>query len=361
MNPRHKIRKSPPLQRTEHDPRWRAVRNRDARADGRFVYAVRTTGVYAHPSSAARLPRPENVEFFDSPAAARAAGYRASRHIAGDRSHMRHQHLQLVARACRTLDRDGTLSLQQLASQSGLSPWHFHRIFKAITGVTPKAYAIATRHGRLRKRLRSGSQVSTAMLDAGFNSSSRLYADSQRALGMTPGRFRAGGTGAEIRFAVGRCSLGSILVASSERGICAILLGDDPDVLIHDLQDQFPKARLIGGDADFERLVATVVGFVEAPRFGLGLPLDLRGTAFQQRVWRALQRIPVGHTASYSEIARRIGAPQAARAVAQACASNRLAVVIPCHRVIRTDGALSGYRWGVQRKQALLRREAERV
>lgn len=363
MNAKPLIRKSATAaRRVLSDPRWRAVRLRDARADGRFVYAVRTTGVYAHPSSAARLPRPENVEFFESAATARAAGYRPSRHVAGDRSSTRRGHLQLVTQACRLLDRpDTSLSLSTLARQAQLSPGHFHRIFKSVTGMTPRDYAMAQRASRLRRILPDSKTVTAAMYDAGFNSSSRLYASSDQALGMSPARFRAGGADTEIRFAVGECSLGSILVARSGRGLCAILLGDDPDALARDLQDQFPRAQLLGADHQFERLVATVVGFVEAPRLGLDLPLDLRGSAFQQRVWRALQRIPPGRTVSYTDIARRIGAPQAARAVAGACASNKLAVAIPCHRVVRTDGALSGYRWGVQRKRELLRREADSV
>ena len=199
--------------------------------------------------------------------------------------------------------------------------------------------------------------MTQAIYDAGFNSDSRFYEKSDQMLGMTPSRYRAGGVGARIRFALGECSLGSILVASSDKGICAILLGEDPDMLLRDLQDRFPHAKLIGGDADFEELIAKVVGFVEAPALGLDLPLDVRGTAFQQRVWQALREIPVGSTASYLDIARRIGAPKSVRAVARACGANALAVAIPCHRVVRSDGGLSGYRWGVERKRALLTRE----
>jgi AraC family transcriptional regulator of adaptative response/methylated-DNA-[protein]-cysteine methyltransferase len=239
-----------------------------------------------------------------------------------------------------------------------MSTWHFHRVFKAVTGLTPRAYAQAQRASRARRELTRAGSVTDAIYDAGYNSSGRFYAEADARLGMTPSAYRAGGAAMRIRFAVGECSLGSILVAASERGICAILLGDDPDPLVRRLQDEFPKAELIGGDTDFERLVARVVGFVETPALGLDLPLDVRGTAFQQRVWQALRSIPAGTTASYSEIARRIGAPLAVRAVAQACAANRLAVAIPCHRVVRNDGALSGYRWGVHRKAALLAAEA---
>ncbi len=240
-----------------------------------------------------------------------------------------------------------------------MSTYHFHRVFKSITGVTPKAYAAAHRATRVRTELARAASVTHAIFDAGYNSNARFYEKSNALLGMTPSDYRKGGTNAQIRFAIGECSLGAILVACSERGVCAILLGDDADALARDLQDRFPQASLIGGDGEFERLVARVVGFVEAPQLGLDLPLDVRGTAFQQRVWQALREIPAGKTASYSDVATRIGAPKSVRAVAQACAANRLAVAIPCHRVVRNDGALSGYRWGVERKRALLEREAK--
>lgn len=239
-----------------------------------------------------------------------------------------------------------------------MSPFHFHRIFKSVTGVTPKAYADARRAERVRRALSETGTITEAIYDAGFNSGGRFYEQSDKVLGMTPTRFRAGGQAAQIRFAVGECSLGSILVAATDKGVCAILFGDDPDELLRDLQDRFDKAELIGGDAAFEALVAQVVGFVEQPRLGLDLPLDVRGTAFQQRVWQALAEIPAGETASYADVAAKIGKPTAVRAVAQACAANALAVAIPCHRAVRNDGALSGYRWGVERKRALLDREA---
>src|SRR5690606_15389046 len=267
-------------------------------------------------------------------------------------------HATLVAEACRRIERAETPpSLAELAAPTGMSPWHFHRVFKAQTGLTPKAYADAHRAGRLREGLARGSTVTDAIHDAGFGSSSRFYERSAERLGMRPTAWRAGGTDARIRFAIGQCSLGAILVASSDKGVCAILLGDDPAALARDLQDRFPKAELIGGDPDYERVVATVVGFVEAPGIGLDLPLDVRGTAFQERVWRALREIPPGGKATYAEIARRIGEPRAVRAVAGACAANHLAVAIPCHRVVRSDGGLSGYRWGVERKRRLLERE----
>jgi AraC family transcriptional regulator of adaptative response/methylated-DNA-[protein]-cysteine methyltransferase len=227
-----------------------------------------------------------------------------------------------------------------------------------VAGVTPKAYADAHRGRRVREELARSGTVTEAIYDAGFNSGGRFYEQSAQVLGMTPTRFRKGGERTTIRFAIGQCALGAILVAATDQGVCAILLGDDPDALARDLQDRFPRAELIGADADFEALVAKVVGFVEQPGLGLDLPLDIRGTAFQQRVWAALRQVGPGTTASYAEIAEAIGAPKAVRAVAQACAANSLAVAIPCHRVVRSDGALSGYAWGVERKRALLDREA---
>jgi AraC family transcriptional regulator of adaptative response/methylated-DNA-[protein]-cysteine methyltransferase len=255
-------------------------------------------------------------------------------------------------------DREEEPLLEELADAVGRSPSYFHRLFKATTGVTPKDYAAARRAEKVRLGLESGSSVTEAIYDAGFSSSGRFYEKSTRMLGMTPSQYRAGGANEAIRFAVGQTSLGAVLVASTEKGVAAIFLGDDPDALVRNLQDRFPKAHLIGADRDYEGLVARVVGFVEAPRIGLDLPLDVRGTAFQERVWKALQEIPAGVTVSYAEIAKRIGAPGSVRAVAGACAANKLAVAIPCHRVIRNDGSLSGYAWGVERKRALIDREA---
>ncbi|MEX5581227.1 bifunctional DNA-binding transcriptional regulator/O6-methylguanine-DNA methyltransferase Ada [Pseudomonas lurida] len=343
---------------TEQDPRWAAILARDPKADALFVYGVKTTGVYCRPSSASRLPRPENVEFFDTPAHAEAAGYRASKRAAGDQTQLAAHHAQRVADACRQIEQaDTPPSLNALALQANMSPFHFHRVFKAVTGLTPKGYASAHRSRKVREGLKGERTVTDALYDAGFNSNSRFYESANQLLGMTPGDYKAGGTNNAILFAVGQCSLGAILVAQSARGVCAILLGDDPDQLVRDLQDQFPKAELVGADQRFEQLVAQVVGLIEAPAVGLDLPLDLRGTAFQERVWQALRDIPPGSTASYAQIAERIGAPKSFRAVAQACGANSLAVAIPCHRVVRSNGELSGYRWGVERKQQLLARE----
>lgn len=342
------------------DPRWAAVLARDPAAQGgAFVYAVRTTGVYCRPGSASRLPRPENVEFFDSAEAAEAAGYRPSRRGGADRESVAARHAAVVARACRRIEAaEAPPALAVLAAEAGMSPHHFHRVFRALAGLTPHEYAAATRAQRVREQLSGGAaSITDAIYGAGFGSNGRFYEASDRVLGMRPRDYRAGGANAVIRFAVGECSLGSILVARSGRGVCAILMGDDPQVLVEDLQDRFPRAELVGGDAAFEREVASVVGFVEAPRLGLALPLDVRGTAFQQRVWQALQEIPPGETETYAGLARRLGRPAAVRAVAQACAANPLAVAIPCHRVVRSDGGLAGYRWGIERKRELLERE----
>ena len=341
------------------DPRWAAVVARDPKADGKFFYSVKTTGVYCRPSCGSRRARRENVAFHPTTAAAERAGFRPCKRCKPDQAPLAAQHAATVARICRRIEgADRVPSLAALASEANMSRYHFHRVFKAITGLTPRAYAAAHRAERVRRELGRSRTVTEAIFDAGFNSGGRFYATSDEVLGMTPTDYRAGGARAEIRFAVGECSLGSILVARSEKGVCAILLGDDPDQLARDLQDRFPRANLIGADAEFEKLVAKIVGFVEAPTVGLDLPLDVRGTAFQQRVWQALRKIPVGSTASYSDIAQRIGAPRSVRAVAQACAANAIALAIPCHRVVRHDGALSGYRWGVERKRALLEREA---
>jgi AraC family transcriptional regulator of adaptative response/methylated-DNA-[protein]-cysteine methyltransferase len=340
------------------DARWEAVRRRDRAADGVFYYSVLTTGVYCRPSCASRLARRDNVAFHATCEAAEAAGFRPCKRCRPNEASVAERHASAVADACRVIEEaEEPPDLDALARTAGMSRFHFHRVFKSVTGVTPKAYADAHRAERVRDELAQGATVTEAIYGAGFNSSGRFYAASPDLLGMTPTEFRSGGNGASIRFAVGECSLGSILVAATDKGVCAILLGDDPDTLVRDLQDRFPRARLIGADDKFERLVATVVGLVEAPAQGLDLPLDMRGTAFQQRVWQALRRIPSGSTASYAEIAQRIGQPKAVRAVAQACAANAIAVAIPCHRVVRTDGAFSGYRWGVERKRALLERE----
>jgi len=345
---------------TVADPRWAAVQGRDASADGRFFYSVKTTGVYCRPSCGARPARPENIAFHATTTEAAAAGFRPCQRCKPTEPALAQRQQQLVDRLCRLIDEaEQPPSLDALAAEACLSPHHLHRVFKSVTGLTPRDYAAARRAERMRQQLDAAPTITEAIYGAGYNASSRFYESADARLGMTPSQYRAGGADTEIRFAIGQCSLGAILVARSERGVCAISLGDDADTLLRELQDRFPKARLIGGDATFEQEVALIVGLVEAPGLGLTLPLDVRGTAFQQRVWQALREIPAGRTASYTEIATQIGAPRAVRAVAQACAANTLAVAIPCHRVVRQSGELSGYRWGVARKRELLEREAQ--
>ena len=340
------------------DPRWARIVARDKTADGHFWYSVATTGVYCRPSCPSRTANPENVQLHDSLASAKATGFRPCKRCNPDGPTIDGENATVVERACRIIEEsEEEPSLEDLAAAIGRSPSYFHRVFKAATGLTPKEYAAAHRAKKMRQELASGNSVTAAMYGAGFNSSGRFYEKSTSMLGMTPSQYRGGGN-EDIKFAVGQTSLGAILVASSNKGIAAILLGDDPDELVRNLQDRFPKAHLIGPDRDYEALVARVVGFVETPVIGLDLPLDVRGTAFQQRVWQALQKIPAGKTVSYAELARRIGFPKAVRAVARACAGNKIAVAIPCHRVVRTDGSLSGYAWGVERKREMIRREA---
>ncbi len=339
--------------------RWAAVTRRDAAADGQFFYSVSTTGVFCRPSCPSRTARRENVRFHTTSAEAQQAGFRPCKRCKPDQPVLAKRHAAMVAKACRLIETADTVpSLDFLAQAAGISRYHFHRIFKEIAGVTPKAYAAARRDRRVRDNLVRSESVTAAIYDSGFNSNGRFYANADQLLGMKPASFRTGAANLDIRFAVGQCSLGAILVAATERGVCAILIDDDPDFLVRNLQDRFPLANLIGGDSRFERMVAQVVGFVEAPALGLDLPLDVRGTVFQQRIWQALRQITPGSTISYTELAKRIGAPKAVRAVAQACAANAIAVAIPCHRVVRSDGSISGYRWGVERKRVLLQREA---
>lgn len=352
-----------------HDPdenRWQNVLDRDKASDGVFVYAVRTTGVYCRPSCPSRRGKRENVQFFDGCEDAERAGFRAcmrckphlSETLATQNST---RYADMVASACRFIETaEEVPSLEEIAAFVKASPAHFHRVFKEFTGLTPKAYADAHRAKKMRAALDAPEiRVTDAIYDAGYNSSSRFYEASNGILGMTPKAYKQGGKNADIRFAIGQSTLGAVLVAASDKGVCAILMGDDPEELIRDLEKRFPQANLIGADRDFENMVAEVVGFVEAPRIGLDLPLDLQGTAFQQRVWQALREIPAGKTVSYTEVAERIGAPKSVRAVAQACAANKIAVAVPCHRVVRNDGGLSGYRWGVERKRDLLKRESQ--
>jgi AraC family transcriptional regulator, regulatory protein of adaptative response / methylated-DNA-[protein]-cysteine methyltransferase len=342
----------------DEEAKWRAIVQKDQDADGEFYYSVKTTGIYCRPSCPARLANRKNVAFYKSPEDAERAGFRACKRCNPRGPSLAEQHAAIIASACRAIKKAEDLpTLKEMAAAVGISPFYFHRLFKEATGLTPKSYAAAYRSDKMREELLKRGTVTEAIYEAGFNSNGRFYAKASGMLGMNPKNYQEGGTGTTIRFAIGECSLGSILVASSERGVCAISMDDDPDRLVKDLQDRFPRANLISGDHDFEKLVAKVVGFIEGPKIGLDLPLDVQGTPFQKRVWQALREIPAGATASYSEIANRIGLPKSIRAVAQACAANALAVAIPCHWVVRNDRHLSGYRWGVERKRALLERE----
>ena len=340
---------------------WQAVRNRERDADGRFVYAVATTGIYCRPSCPSRRPRREHVAFFATPAEAAAAGYRACRrchpdHAGGNPAE------EAVARARAHLDAhpDTRVSLAELAAVAGLSAGHLQRTFKRVVGVSPRDYSAARRAERLRSELRQGGTVSRAVYEAGFGSGSRVYEASHRLLGMTPGRFKLGGRGMDIRYSIVASPHGRLLVGATDRGVAAVLLGDTDAGLARDLRAQFPAAdiaRVNAGDAWLRGLVRRVAAEVRRPGSAGVIPLDLQGTAFQWKVWQALTAIPAGQTRTYAELARSVGRPRAIRAVASACAANRVAVVVPCHRVIRRDGTLGGYRWGLPRKAGLLKAE----
>lgn len=341
--------------------RWKAVleRNREA---GDFVYAVVTTGIFCRSHCPARRPKFENVAFFDTPDDARKAGYRACKRCRPDSHHRNsNDNTHKIHEACKAIcESESALALNDLARRAGMSPYHFHRTFKAVTGTTPKAYGRSRRLQKLQHNLRNSDlSITDAIFDAGFNSSSRFYEQATALLGMTPTQYRKGGTQLNILFAVGECSLGAILVACTRKGVCAILLGDRADELVIDIQKYFPNATLTAGDSDYEKLVAYVIGFIDQPAQSLNLPLDIQGTAFQERVWSALRKIPPGATASYKQIAEQLGMAKAHRAVANACGSNKLAVAIPCHRIVRSDGSASGYRWGIERKQKLLTLEKQ--
>lgn len=345
------------------DPSWRAIVERDPTADGRFVYAVETTGVYCRPSCPARTPHRANVRLYPAPRDAERAGYRACRRCVPDGRSPAEQRADTIAALCRYIDTsDAPPTVAELAARAGWSPSHLSRTFRRTTGLTPRRYIAEHRAQRVRAALDDSPTVTDAVYDAGYSSTGRFYDPQTDPLGMTPTTWRRGGEGETIRFAVGATTLGALLVAATPRGLCAVDLGDDPAALVDALQDRFDRAELIGDDPDFDRWVAHLVAHVEDPRHHpLDLPLDLRGTAFQRRVWTALRALPCGETITYATLARAIGAPTAARAVARACATNPIALAIPCHRVVRRDGAPSGYRWGIDRKRALLAREAPRT
>lgn len=342
-----------------HEACWQAVEDRDPNADGQFIYAVLSTGVYCRPSCPSRPARRENLRFFDTPAAAEQAGYRACLRCRPQDASAQTQQQLRIAEVCRMIEQaEHTPNLQELAAHANLSPHHLHRVFKQTTGLTPKAYANAVRQRRLADTLNTTQSVTAAAFAAGFASGSRFYASSDSLLGMTPSQYRAGGSSQQIKYTLAPCSLGLVLAAFSGKGICAILLGDQADDLTADLLHRFPAAECLLAPDELGNVIQQVVSLIEQPTTALDLPLDIRGTVFQRQVWQALQQIPLGETANYSDIAARIGSPRAVRAVASACAANPLALVVPCHRVLRRDGALSGYRWGLERKQALLDREA---
>jgi AraC family transcriptional regulator of adaptative response/methylated-DNA-[protein]-cysteine methyltransferase len=350
------------LQFGSDEERWTAVVQRVTAADGVFFYSVQTTGVYCRPGCPSRRALRKNVRFYETSEAAEAAGFRPCRRCRPNEASLTERQAAVVGQVCRHIESAESLpNLEELAKAAGMSRFHLHRLFKAQTGVTPRKYAIAHRANRVREELSQRDTVTEAIYGAGYNSNGRFYESSTALLGMTPTAYRAGGQNTVIRFAVGPFSLGEILVAASAKGVCAIFMGDDAETLTRELQDRFPHAEFVGGDKEFEALVALVVGFVADPSPGLELPLDVRGTAFQQQVWEALRKIPVGSTVSYTELAASIGRPHSVRAVAGACAANPVAVAIPCHRVVRTDGSLSGYRWGIERKRELIRREQQTI
>jgi AraC family transcriptional regulator, regulatory protein of adaptative response / methylated-DNA-[protein]-cysteine methyltransferase len=346
---------------TTADPRWAAVLARDKEFDGEFVYAVRSTGVYCRPSCPSRPAKRENVEFHDTTLLAQAAGFRACKRCQPDGASLEHRHNDLITAACRAIEVSAaSLVLEELATSAGLSAHHFHRVFKRVTGLTPKAYAKAVRGRRVQSALAGAHTVTEAIYDAGFNSSGRFYESNSNSLGMAPKQFQQGGADQFIRYAVEPCALGVIIVAATAKGVCGIEFGDSAHALVDRLRRRFPNATFEPGEAHFRSWVGQVLAYIEQPVGVLDLPLDIQGTVFQRRVWQALRDIPSGSTASYADVATAIGNPKAVRAVATACASNNIAVAVPCHRVVRSDGSLSGYRWGPERKAELLRREAQK-
>lgn len=346
---------------TDDALRWAAVETRDAKADGVFFYAVITTGIYCRPSCSSRRPKRENVRFYDSAAAAEAGGFRACRKCLGaDTAAARR--LEAVEVACALLDAaDETApTLDELADATGLSPYHLQRTFKTATGVTPRQYWDAQRLERLRKNLRSGEAVTPALYGAGYGSSSRLYEKARGQLGMTPATYGKGGRGAVIAFTLARSPLGQILIAATESGICFLALGEDPVGLETELWTEFPKAEIVRDDDTLGRITETVIAHLEGRLPDIKLPLDIQATAFQRQVWEALMEVPYGETRTYGELAKAIDKPGASRAVGRACGSNRVALIIPCHRAVGAGGSLTGYRWGVPRKRRLLEEERQR-
>lgn len=342
----------------DDDTRWNAVLTRDSACDGRFFFAVKTTGVVCRPSCPARTAKRANVVFFEALKDAIAAGFRACRRCKPDGLSQSATDAARIERACALLARAGErLKLDDLAQAVGLSAYHFHRLFKATTGVTPRQYQAELRARSVRDGLAETSSVTAALFDAGYGSAGRFYETAPDVLGMKPGTYKRGGIGETIHAAIAQSSLGQVMVAMTAKGICSVEFGDDPDELRHRLAARFPKARIAAAGADAQSWVDQVIAAIDQKPGKVTLPLDIRGTAFQHRVWSALTQLKRGETVSYADLAQRIGSPSAIRAVASACAQNTIAVLVPCHRVVRSDGALSGYRWGVDRKEALLQRE----
>jgi AraC family transcriptional regulator of adaptative response/methylated-DNA-[protein]-cysteine methyltransferase len=344
---------------TDDDRYWQAVSQRDASWDGRFVYAVRSTGVYCRPSCAVRLPLRRHVVFFALPEAAERCGYRPCRRCRPQRPTAEHPHVELVRRVCRYIEThlESSLTLHKLSEQAGVSVFHFQRLFKQIAGITPRQYVDACRLGVLKTRLKERKTVTMAMLEAGYGSSSRLYERASSQLGMTPATYRLGGPATTIHYTLADGPLGRILLAGTQRGVCALYLGDNDAPLESELTQEFPAANVQRDDVELNAWLQAILDHLNGRQPHLDLPLDVRATAFQWRVWQELRKIPYGSTRSYSDIARALGQPKAVRAVARACATNPVSVVIPCHRVLREDGSLGGYRWGLERKQTLLDRE----
>ena len=338
--------------------KWSMVLARDAKADGRFVYAVKSTGVFCRPTCPSRRPRRENVEFFNSPAQAQQAGYRACRRCTPLE---RNPQSQKVEAACRYIDEnlDVTLSLTAISRHVAISPFHFQRMFKRMLGISPREYQQARRAGKFRQALLGDGSVTEAIYEAGFSSSSRAYESVPAQLGMTPSAFKRGGAGVEIRCTVISTELGKLLVATTPRGVCAVRFGESEAALLRELKRDFGSAGIHRDDEGLAQVATQIKQLLNGPYAPLSIPLDLRGTAFQQMVWKELRRIPAGQTRSYTEIAKTIGRPKAVRAVANACGSNSVAIVVPCHRVVQKNGSLAGYRWGVKRKAALLEKEAK--
>lgn len=339
--------------------RWEQVRKRELGSLPPFVYAVKTTGVYCRPGCSSRLPKRENVTFFDHASQAELAGFRACKRCKPNDVEPNEEKTQAIQHACALIERSKVpLSLEELSAAVDYSPAHFHRLFTQVVGVTPKAYAATHRANRVRCELLSDSTIAAAAYQSGYGTSSQFYEESDKILGMRPSEFRGGGKGVTIQAAVSVTSLGPILIAATDKGLCAIEFGDKPQEMLRRIRERFSSASFID-TGDFQSWVDQVVQFIDTPSDRFPLPLDIQGTAFQHRVWEAVRKIPIGSTATYSEIAKQIGIPKAARAVAKACASNQIAVAIPCHRVVRRDGKLGGYRWGIERKQALLDRETK--